>query len=210
MQSIEESLNNLENQVGSLIGTDHEDDTKEAKFATFKKAYDDLSDEEKKQARKAMDDEEEKKQAMDDDEHEKQASDDDSEKDAKRSKRSKKSKKSMDDDDDTSKDEKIASLTASLEKMQSDMAIMQSKPRIEQMLKARLDAGMPAEQVKAFEKTLYGKSISEIKKRYDEDKALFASTSATPSYVKPEEEIPFYEGSLVASAAGTTVEEMLK
>lgn len=61
MQTLEESINSLENKVGSLVGTDHEDDTKEAKFASFKKAYDDLSDEEKKQVRKAMDDEEEKK-----------------------------------------------------------------------------------------------------------------------------------------------------
>ena len=45
MQSIEESINNLENQVGSLVGTDHEDDTpKESKLAAFKKAYDDMSD----------------------------------------------------------------------------------------------------------------------------------------------------------------------
>ena len=129
------------------------------------------------------------------------------------------------DHDDDDKDRKIASLTASLN-------FHISKPVIDKMLSARVRSGMPQPELDAFKKSLYGKTVSEIQQRFDEDRHLFASnnrllsapndSSSHYSYdgndnARP---VPFIDGSsgadlgqsLDASAGGSdmTLEEMFK
>ena len=186
---------------------DSAEEPKESKLASFKTAFYELSDDEKKEARKALgEDPEDKKVAK--------KSNDDEEKQAK------KSKKSMDEEDekhqakksnDDEKDKKIASLTASLQKLTSEMVITKTKPIVDKMLKARSEAGMAQDELAKFEQSFYGKSVAEIQQRYNEDKALFGKASnPITEMATSESEIPFYEGEGSGALTAKTLEEVLK
>ena len=192
-----------------LNGNDTDDEkTKQvARLAIVKQAAQDMSPEDKKEARKAFDEEDkdtDKKDSMDTPEKDtdkKDSMDEPEKEDKKDSKKSKKGKSGMDEEE---KDEKIASLTATV-------TTLVAQPTIDKMLKARTDSGMPQEEVVKFGKSLYGKSIDEITQRYKEDQHLFKQSlvGSTPQ----ESGLPFNgKDDLMLTGADTgdkTMEEML-
>ena len=252
MSNLESTLDDLEHALKASGGDDGDNEKQKehsgktasaTRLAMVKQAAMDMSPEERKEARKAFDDDDNKKKdarrASDHD------YDDDKKKDARRASdhdydddKKKDARRASDDDDDKKKDarriasdheddkdRKIASLTASLN-------FHISKPVIDKMLSARVRSGMPQPELDAFKKSLYGKTVSEIQQRFDEDRHLFASnnrllsapndSSSHYSYdgnddVRP---VPFIDGSggadlsrpLDASVGGSdmTLEEMFK
>ena len=249
MPSLESTLDDLEHALKASGGDDGDNEKQKehsgktasaTRLAMVRQAAMDMSPEERKEARKAFDDDDDKKKdarrASDDDDDKKKdarrASDDDDDKknDARRASdddddKKKDARRTASDHDDDDKDRKIASLTASLN-------FHISKPVIDKMLSARVRSGMPQPELDAFKKSLYGKTVSEIQQRFDEDRHLFASnnrllsapndSSSHYSYdgndnARP---VPFIDGSvgadlgqsLDASAGGSdmTLEEMFK
>ena len=249
MPSLESTLNDLEHALKASGGDDGDNEKQKehsgksasaTRLAMVRQAAMDMSPEEKKEARKAFDDDDDKKKdarrASDDDDDKKKDArrasddDDDKKKDARRASdddddKKKDARRTASDHDDDDKDRKIASLTASLN-------FHISKPVIDKMLSARVRSGMPQPELDAFKKSLYGKTVSEIQQRFDEDRHLFASnnrllsapndSSSHYSYdgnddVRP---VPFIDGSsgadlgqsLDASVGGSdmTLEEMFK
>ncbi len=222
--TIQEHIEALEQ---ALTGSGYEDKDKqhEMRMAVAKQAAMDMDDEEKKEAMKFFE-KDEKKEGMseDEDEREKMGMDDEKELND--------GKNGMDEDDEDEdksgmdmgdngdkfdklkkankeQEEKINSLTAML-------TYQQSKPMIDQMLRARKAGGASAAELHKFNKSLYGKSIKQIKARYDEDKSLIASAMKrqTPASatVHELEGIPFNGG--VGGLAGSmganeTLEEAL-
>ena len=184
MSSLESQLDDLEHTLKASSGVESDNEKQKehsgksasaTRLAMVRQAAMDMSPEEKKEARKAFDDDNnddadnKKKDARKASDHD---YDDDKKKDARRA--------SDDDDDDKrkdarriasdhedDKDKKIASLTAKLN-------FHISKPIIDEMLTARIKSGMPQSQIDDFKKSLYGKTIDEIRQRYDEDRPLFA------------------------------------
>ena len=204
----------------SLRGSDDSEETKKAlRMAMTRYASENMSPEEKKEARKAFDTPEDEdkpakksKKAMNDDEHE---GNDDEDKTAKKSKKANeeeekqaKKAKAMDDKMEE-KDQQIAALTASVN-------YMEAKPLIEKQLLARKQAGMSEEALTKFGKTFYGKSVNEIKQRLEEDRLLFPRRSAliaSSAEADVDSEIPFNgeeEKLLVAKDNGSdkTLEEL--
>ena len=74
----------------------------------------------------------------------------------------------------------MASLTASTN-------YLASKPFIEKMLAAREQSGMTKDSLEKFRKSLYGKTVVEIKERYNEDRTLYKShlTASSDSTIIP-------------------------
>ena len=249
MPSLESTLDDLEHALKASGGDDGDNEKQKehsgktasaTRLAMVRQAAMDMSPEERKEARKAFDDDDDKKKdarmASDDDDDKKKDArrasddDDDKKKDARRASdddddKKKDARRTASDHDDDDKDRKIASLTASLN-------FHISKPVIDKMLSARVRSGMPQPELDAFKKSLYGKTVSEIQQRFDEDRHLFASnnrllsapndSSSHYSYdgndnARP---VPFIDGSggadlsqpLDASVGGSdkTLEEMFK
>ena len=252
MPSLESTLDDLEHALKASGGDDGDNEKQKehsgktasaTRLAMVRQAAMDMSPEERKEARKAFDDDDDKKKdarrASDDDDDKKKDArrasdhdyDDDKKKDARRAndddddEKKKDARRIASDHEDDDKDRKIASLTASLN-------FHISKPVIDKMLSARVRSGMPQPELDAFKKSLYGKTVSEIQQRFDEDRHLFASnnrllsapndSSSHYSYdgndnARP---VPFIDGSsgadlgqsLDASAGGSdmTLEEMFK
>ena len=104
----------------------------------------------------------------------------DDEEDDEDKKGSKKAKKAEDDDKEEMKNKiaslesKIAALTAANQKTANLLTIEQLKPKINEMLTARSNAGMPQEKINDFAKSLYGKTADEINQRFDEDRYMFS------------------------------------
>ena len=203
-KTLDQHIDGLQNFLNGNDDTDDEKTQKATRLAIIKQASQDMSPEEKKEARKAFDEEDkdtDKKDSMDEPDKDKKDSMDEPDKDKKDSKKSKKGKSGMDEEE---KDEKIASLTATV-------TTLVAQPTIEKMLKARTDSGMPQEEVVKFGKSLYGKSIDEINQRYKEDQHLFKPlVGSTPQG----SELPFNgTDDLMLNAGDTTgdktMEEML-
>ena len=220
---LEKAISALEKQ---LSGATDDDETmkKEMRAAMVKQAAADMSPEEKKEARKALmdgdddDDDGKTKSAMEKEEEEKKAK---AAQDKAEEEKKKEGKTGMDDDKDKQlskdamemkeemkkamddKDEKIASLTASVSNLVA-------QPLVTKMLKARQERGMGEKELRLFQKSLYGKSIDEIKQRYAEDMALM-QTNPLEASVTPELEFaPFngYEGALGATDGDKSLEEL--
>ena len=215
MTTLEENIAALEQALSASTDNDDEDQKRQIRMATVRQAAEEMSDEEKKEARAAMgedhthlkrqmkramgmEDEDERNRAMKKamdmlDDKEKKAmdedDDDDDEKDAMDEEMGEKKKPKMSMEDEDEKDKKIASLTASLN-------FMISKPFVDQMLKARQEAGMPPKELQKFKRSLYGKSIAEIKARHAEDKALYTKTLPKPLIAaeEPDNELMFNAG----------------
>ena len=213
MTTLEENIAALEQALSASTDNDDEDQKRQIRMATVRQAAEEMSDEEKKEARAAMgedhthlkrqmkramgmEDEDERnramKKAMDmlDDKEKKAGEDeeDDDEKSGMEEDLDIRNKKDSSEDEDE-KDKKIASLTASLN-------FMISKPFVDQMLKARQEAGMPPKELQKFKRSLYGKSIAEIKARHAEDKALYTKTLPKPLIAaeEPDNELMFNAG----------------
>ena len=221
--TVEEALKVLESNLDSITGNTQ-------LVAALKKAMEDNEEKDKSARGKgaADDDNEKNKDAKgkgaaddDDDKNKDAADDDDSEENGEKpftGKRGKRGKKASDDDDDE-KEAKIAQLQAALDKTNNQLTIMKTKPLVDRMLTARLDAGMDPEAVKKMQTGLYAATEKQILQRYEEDKVFLeggiglvasaADTSQMPGL--PQEPIPF-NGGLDASQnmpSGKTLEEML-
>ena len=210
---IETLLVDLEKEL-QLKASD-EDKDKSAKVALVKQAAETMSDDEKKEARKAFDTEDTKKakksKKSNDDMDKKDASDHDKKKDAMDHDDKKDAKKSNDDMDkkdasDHEDKEKIASLTAKLNHMTSKLDYMTAKPYIEKMLTAREKNGMGKEDWQNFGRSLYGKTTEEIKARYEEDKILFNNQLSASDDIFGDD-IPF-NGTGSLSASDKSLEEL--
>ena len=182
MSSLESQLDDLEHTLKASSGVESDNEKQKehsgksasaTRLAMVRQAAMDMSPEEKKEARKAFDDdndENKKKDARKASDHD---YDDDKKKDARRANdddyddEKKKDARRIASDHEDDKDKKIASLTAKLN-------FHISKPIIDEMLTARVRSGMPQSQIDDFKKSLYGKTIDEIRQRYDEDRPLFA------------------------------------
>ena len=130
MASLEEQIEALESTLNAM---DHEKEEPKdsSKVAMVRMDAEDMTDEDKKETRKAFDDDEDEKDTMgheDDDKDKKAKDDDEDEKDTS--------------EDEDEKDKKIASLTASLRTLTSQLTIMKTKPLVSQMLKACANACM--------------------------------------------------------------------
>ena len=209
-----ESNNALEKQLKSLetslFGADMDKDKQdEMRMAVLKQAMSEMTDEEKKEARKAMGENPDHKKKMDamkkamekEDPEEmrtamKKAMDmpadkeDDSVKKARKQAqdeaddKEKKAKKQAQ-DNEKDQNEKMGRLVAS-------MNTITNKPLIDEMLVARAKKGATAEQLTAFRKSLYGKTAEEVQARYDEDKLLYETEKPLMASVQTESpELPF-------------------
>ena len=131
---------------------------------------------------------------------------DDDDEEFKIAKKGKKAKKAMSDGGDD-KDEKIASLSAALNRAVSHITIMKAKPMVDQMLAARASAGMPEKQLSAFRGKLQNMSYDEIKDRFSEDSALYNMPAPQTENESLYASLPF-NGSPAQAAEGKTLEEM--
>jgi len=146
-----------------LSAADEEVKKPSDKMAAFKAAFDELDDAEKKDARKAMfheDEDEDKKDAK----YAKFPEDDEEKKDA-----------GIEEEDE--KDKKIASLTASLNKVSNYLTMEKARPMVEKMLSARHTAGYTAAEINQFQKELQAMDLSQIKSRYDLESKLYPNTA---------------------------------
>ena len=166
----------------TLKGADHEDDdTKKAvRLAMVKHAANDMSPEEKKEARKAFDEEDKAKKSADNE-------DDDNDK----PKTGKKAKKSMDEEDDSDKTkeakksaEDYQEIKKAMEEKDTQIAslvanqnYLMAKPLMDKMLAARKSAGATPEVLQNFTKSLYGKSLKEIQAKHEDDQLLLANNA---------------------------------
>ena len=185
--NLDEQITQLEASIkGELDDNKEKDLDAKIRAAMVKKAVEDMTDEEKKEARKAF---EESEPEEDDEEEQKES-------------KGKKSKEHDEGEDEdmkkalAAKDKQIQALVASINSIKA-------QPIIEKMLTARRQAGMSEEAVAKFKSSLYGKSLQEIQSRYDEDKMLFASEQS----VDIPNDIPFNGQGLTAS--DKTLEELL-
>ena len=215
--TIEEQINQLTQTLSASEG----EGLQKMRMAAVKQAFDGMNDEEKKEARKAMGEDHTKlkmamkkamgmedndkmknamKKAMAMIDDKKEAADDEEEEDKKDAKSAmddeeeeKTGKKAMEEEDkkdamDDEKDKKIAALTASV-------TLLMAKPIVEKMTKARLDAGMPPKEVEKFQKSLYGKSLNEIKARNAEDQILYKKENPLVAS-EPNDAIPSFNGNV--------------
>lgn len=164
--------------------------------------------------KRAMDDDEEddiprkaKRAADDEDDEEMKKAADDEEEDEEAIKRARRAKRAADNDGgDDDQDTKVASLTATVDKLRQQVTIMKAKPLIEGMLAARIEKGMPEQEALAFKHKLMRMPLKSIMRRHQEDSWLTQSVSipSTPESIA----IPF-NGGLYASVSGKSMEEIL-
>ena len=211
MTTLEENIAALEQTLSASMD-DTKDNQHKMRMAIVQQAAEDMTDEEKKEARIAMggdnhdelkkemkkamstDDDDERRMAMKramsmlDDKDKHAADDDDDEKDAAMDDdEDEKEKKAMDDEDE--KDKKIASLTASV-------TMLMAKPIVEKMLKARAERGMSPKDLRKFQKSLYGKSLTEIKARNAEDEVLYKKVKPLIAAEPTNDIIPNFNGNV--------------
>ena len=185
----------------TLKGADHEDeDTKKAvRLAMVKHAATDMSPDEKKEARKAFDEEDKEKKSK------KSADDEDDDND--KPKTGKKAKKSMDEEheDDKTKEAKKSAedykeIKKAMEEKDTQIAslvanqnYLMAKPLMDKMLSARKAAGATPEVLQNFTKSLYGKSLKEIQAKHEDDQLLLANSNLTASHItaSDDDDIPF-------------------
>ena len=173
-----------------------EEQDKKLRMAVIKQAMSDMDDDEKEELKKSFDEPE------GEDEEEKTAS--------RRKKKDEEKEGSMDeasDDEDKDEDkEKVAELTAKVAKLTAALSYSQAQPMVNQMIEVRRQAGMSEKELRQLSASLYGKSVDEIKRRYEEDRVLFGSG---PTVAPVEKTLPF-NGTLQASGdpSGKTLEEL--
>ena len=81
-----------------------------------------------------------------------------------------------------------------------------AKPFIDAMLKARQDRGMSEKDLKLFQKSLYGKTATEIKERHAEDQVFMADAAPLVASV-PDGAVPPFNGYGSLDAAGKEQDE---
>ena len=186
--NLDEQITQLEASIkGELDDNKEKDLDAKVRAAMVKKAVEDMSDEEKKEARKAFDESEPEE---DEDEEQKES-------------KGKKSKEHDEGEDDEDMKKALAAKDKQIQALVASINSIKAQPIIDKMLTARKHAGMSEEAVAKFKSSLYGKSLQEIQSRYDEDKMLFASEST----VEVSDDIPFNGQGLTAS--DKTLEELL-
>ena len=206
--TLEQQLSDLEKTLKGSNVT--EDQQKMARLAIVKQAAQDMTDDEKKEARKAFDEdlEDKTKKSNVEEMKSKKSNVEDESKKSTFEEKEKEAKKSNDEDVDKLKkanedlEKKVASLTASTN-------YLASKPFVEKMLAAREQSGMTKDSLEKFRKSLYGKTVEQIKDRYEEDKSLYKSNLSAKSQIEmPEFGFTDNMTSLGASDENITLEAM--
>ena len=209
----------LDDLETTLKGSDDTEEMQKAvRYATVKSAAQDMSDEEKLEARKAFDTDEndtETKDSMSEGEDEDETI---TAKKSKKSKKSKKAKTSNDDDEDEAKtamEETIEEQKQHIATLAAAVSSLKTEPLVNEMVQIRIRNGMSPENATKFRKGFYGQPVDAIKQRYEEDKSLYTNKPLVASTI-PGVEIPFVGGVETAlNASGThgsekTLEEMLQ
>ena len=222
LEKSEETTELLKQLNTNLVAKDDTEETHKAvRLQMAKNAAQDMSDDEKKVARKAFETEEDKKDSKTS-KKSKTANEDDDKKDGNddedENKTAKKSKKANEEEVEKEKiakkskamEEEMKEKTANIASLTAKLHNMEAQPDIKEMVQARKQAGMSEEDLVKFESSFYGKSIKEVQSRKAEDQILFNKPliASTPGI-----EIPFIGGvdsAMSQSMEGKTIEEMLQ